>query len=113
MHEILASDPDPEKARTQHILLLDAAEYVRAAYDAERSYMPLAVSSQLAAWEEARRDLGTGPETMHEKLVEVRASLESGPAPEVFAEERQRLLDSLDDLGVHESNLEADFAVES
>jgi len=100
MDVIVASDPDPEVARSQHYLLFDATEYVRAAYESSGTYIPLAIGNKLAEWEDTRRNLGASAEEMNVKLQQARAAVEDGPVPIGLEDERSRLLASFDALGI-------------
>jgi hypothetical protein len=70
--------------------LFDATEYVRKAYEATSTYTPLAISTNLAQWEDVRRDLYASPESLRAALQDARAVIETGSLGE--AERRERLL---------------------
>jgi hypothetical protein len=95
----IASEPlsrDPN----QHLLLFDATEYVRAAYESSTTYMPLAISTSLAEWEDTRRNLHASPEEMNVKLHEARLAVEGTPTGIGLDEERARLLQNFDAVAI-------------
>lgn len=65
------------QARLQHLFLFDAVTFLRSAYEASSTHLPIAISAKLAAWEEVRRDLYVSPVILSRTLREVRDTIEN------------------------------------